>query len=105
MAPKSAPPVYSRELARIDDIVVKEDVLRFRMRLEMDKYPEGYFKHESNDITEKSKLQDLARYILGKIVNDYMVIAYGDKKNIKISQKLLNKKIEKRKKKAEPKIF
>lgn len=101
MAPQVEPPVYSQEIARIDDFIIKEDVLRFRLRLEMDKYPEEFFQNDG----KKEAVKGLLQTVLDKMIMDYTVIAYGQKKKLTLSAEELNKRLEERKKQWNPKAF
>ncbi|MBF0104061.1 MAG: peptidylprolyl isomerase [Deltaproteobacteria bacterium] len=105
MAPQKEPPVFSRELARIDDMIIKEDVLRFRLHLEMSQYPEGYYKRGSGGVTQGPRLKELVSVVLGEIINDYAMITYGKKKNIVIDENIIAAKLEKRQKEWNPKSF
>ena len=60
MAPHSEPPVFSQEIARVDDFIIKEDILRFRLRLEMAKYPKEYFLKPQEEELHKVKAKKLA---------------------------------------------
>ncbi len=107
MAPKGEPPVYSRELARIDDLVIKEDQLRFRLKLEMQKFPADFFHTpESGDKPQKNaRFQELVHDVLDKVIDDYTIIAYGIKKGIEVPVGQIDKGVEEKQKKINPKSF
>lgn len=104
LAPKDELPVYSQEIARVDNLIIKEDVLRFRLGLEMSQYPENYFADKTNpDIMAEQK--GLVEDILQKIVLDYSIIAYGKKKKILATPAELEQAVEEKKRMMNPKTF
>lgn len=105
MTPHREPPVYSRELARVGDFIIKEDVLRFRLRLEMAKYPEGHFQKPAPGEGMQPEFKALLDEVFKKLISDYTIMAYGEKKGIQLDAKLINQKVEERKKQWNPKAF
>lgn len=107
MAPKGEPPAYSREFAYIDKLVLKEDLLRFRLKLEMRKFPEEYFhsSHASDTHQHNERFRELVGTVLDKLIEDYTIIAYGIKKGVVLSRDALDQKVEERQKKNNPKSF
>lgn len=101
VSPRQELPVYSRDVAQIDDITVKEDYLRFRLKLEMTKFPENYFQSAEGE----TELKALLRQLLDEEIVNSSVLAYAKKKNIPISLSDIEKGVEKRKKQWNPKTF
>jgi len=106
MAPESKLPVYSREVAHVGDYIIKEDRLRFRLRLELNKFAEmNPDTDKKGKIVTDEELQEALKTVLENMIKDYMIISYGEKKGIEISNKDLVRKFELRKKKINPKVF
>jgi len=106
MGQKNELPVYSREIAIVDNLVIEEELLRFKIRLEINKLPEGVFDLTKPQELRKNKDFDaLLTSTLNKMIDDYTVIAYAEKEGIKIPPDEISKKISERKKRLNPKTF
>lgn len=106
MTPKSDLPIYSREVATVEDFVIKEDVLRFRLRLEADNYPDDFIKlSQKQKVSENLELKKLLDQVLGKMIADYTIVAYGKKHGVEISSEELLQAVEEKKNKFNPKTF
>ena len=106
MVPATEMPEYSRELARVDDMILEEETLRFKLRLELGALPEGLIKQsESADIKDNPDFQMLLDAAFEKLITDQTIIAYGHRKGIQISDEELSKKLAERKKRLNPKAF
>lgn len=105
MTPTANPPEYSREIAKVGDLVVKEDFLRLRLRLEFAKFPKEYTKKLTHDPELKPDYDRLVRTVLDKILQDYSIIAYAQMKNIALDVAEIDKKVEDRKRAWNPKAF
>lgn len=106
MVPKEELPFYSRELVEIGDQVIKEDVLRFRLRLELDQFPKDYFAAEKlKDPERKEEYRFFVMGILDRMINDHLIIAYGESKGIKLSRKKMLERVEAKKREWNPKAF
>lgn len=94
-APQQELPVYSRDVAKVGDYVIKEDLLRFRFRLELNNFPKEYVdKHRKEPLTEKNPLKPLLNGVLNKIVEDYAILAYGEKHGTRISEEDLKTRFD-----------
>ncbi|MBU0506938.1 peptidylprolyl isomerase [bacterium] len=106
MAPPKKMPVYSREVATIGDFVLEEELLRFKMRLEINKFPEGVFNFTNpNELKDDKDFQELLNTVLNKMITDFVIIAYAKKNGIEIPQEIINAKVNDKKKKLNPKGF
>lgn len=106
MTPGFNLPFYSREVARIDDMVIKEDVLRFRLRLESDHSSGKDFDEEaSQKVSDHEELKEILNRVLDKMVTDSMIVAYGKKHGVEISDDELEKQLNERKNRMNPKTF
>jgi len=95
-ASREMPPPYSREVVRVDDLSVTEEDLRFRFRLEREKFPRDALSpsvSDPNGLTE----QKLLRQILDRMIEDLLIIAWGQRNDIIIPDDQLRKEFEKRK--------
>ena len=63
-------PEYGKALGSIDDITIREDQLRFRIKLETRQLPAEVDK------------KVLAAEVLKKLIQDYSIISYGQKNNL-----------------------
>ena len=90
-------PPYSREIAKIGPYVLKEDFLRFRLSLELDG-PTPFFQDEKGKGFEQNDfVKDSLNRILEKLIEDYLILAYGEKHNFVISEEELQIQFEKKK--------
>lgn len=106
MTPGFNLPFYSREVARIDDMAIKEDVLRFRLRLEADRVSEKNFNEgTSQKVSDHQELKELLNRVLDKMVTDNTIVAYGKKQGVEISSEELEKQLNERKSRMNPKTF
>jgi len=106
MTPPKKMPIYSREVATIGDFVLEEELLRFKMRLEINKFPEGVFNFTNPSKLKNDKdFQDLLNTVLNKMITDYVIIAYAKNNGIDIPQEVINAKVNDKKKKLNPKTF
>ncbi len=95
-AAREMPPPYSREVASIDDLSVTEEDLRFRFRLEREKFPAEALAANTtipDGLTEKK----LLRQILDRMIEDLMIVAWGQRNDLIIPDDQLRKEFEKRK--------
>jgi hypothetical protein len=94
-APREELPVYSRDIARIGEHAVKEDLLRFRFRLELSNFPKEYVeRHRKEPLTDLNPLKPLLDSALNKIVEDYAILAYGEKHGLVIPDGELKERFE-----------
>lgn len=105
MAPEKAPPVYSREVAQVGDFILKEDYLRFRLKRELDKYPEELFQRDGKPLTENPRFREIFKSVLDNIIREYMIKAYGQKKDIRIPAAELKRRVEEKQGEWHPKSF
>lgn len=101
VAPRQELPVYSRDVAQVGDFVVKEDFLRFRLKLEMTKYPVDYFQTPEGT----AELKVLLKQLLDQEITTNSILAYGKKKSISLGPAEIEKGIEEKKKQWNPKTF
>ncbi len=95
-AVREMPPPYSREVATVDDLSVTEEDLRFRFRLEREKFPKEALLPNPSDpdgLTEKK----LLRQIMDRMIDDLMIVAWGQRNDIIIPDDQLHKEFEERK--------
>lgn len=98
LAPKEERPVYSREIAHVGDMKIKEDLLRFRFKLELDKLPPDYVeKYRDKPLNEDNQLKPVLERVLQKMIEDNMILSYGKKHNVMISEEELQERFVKRK--------
>lgn len=91
-------PLFSREMARVGDVVIKEDELRFRLALELDKFPKSFFKkQQANNGLDQSALQSVLDRVFEKMIDDQIILSYGKKMGIQMSVKELESAFEKKK--------
>lgn len=103
-APREELPIYSREVARVGDYQIKEDYLRFRLKLELNKFPKGYVeKYRQRPLDEQNRLKPVLDQVLSKMVEDYAILSYGQTKNIVITDEELKLRFEKRQSRISPK--
>lgn len=92
---RSVPPPYSRQVARVDDQTITEEELRFRYRLERDKFPPEFLKPAQpgpDDLTEEK----LLRQVLEKMIEDAMIISWGIRNDFVIPDDQLKHEFERR---------
>lgn len=98
LGPRDDLPEYSREVARVGDIIIKEDALRLRMRLEMNKFPDDFFKdYNGGAVKGHEFLGDMLTRILDKLIDDMIILDYGRAQKIIIPEEELKARFEKRK--------
>lgn len=103
-APREELPVYSREVARVGDYQIKEDYLRFRLKLELNKFPKGYVeKYRKQPLDEQNRLKPVLDQVLNKMVEDYAILSYGRSKGIVLTDAELKSRFEKRQGRLSPK--
>jgi hypothetical protein len=102
MTPREEAPVYSREVVRVGDVIIKEDQVRLRVRMEIEKFPEGFFGDTAGPISSNPELAEIFKAVLEKMVEDYVILAYGRKKSLEIPEVELTESFEKRKAKWNP---
>lgn len=91
-------PLFSRELARVGGEVIKEDEFRFRLLLELDKFPKSFFKKQRTDIRQdQSVLQSVLDRVFTKLIDDQIILSYGKKIGIQMSAEELESAFEKKK--------
>lgn len=97
-------PLFSRELARVGDVVIKEDELRFRLSLELEKFPKSFFKkQQTDDRQDQNALQSVLDRVFTKLIDDQIILSYGKKMGIRMSEKELASAFEKKKLELGPK--
>lgn len=90
-------PVYSQEIARVGPFIVKEDWLRFRYRLELDKFPEEFIeKYKKEPFNETNPLKIVFDRVLNKVIEDHLILAYGENKGIAIPEEELQNRFERK---------
>jgi peptidyl-prolyl cis-trans isomerase C len=92
---QDAPPPYSRAVARVDEQVITEEELRFRYRLEREKFPEEFLKPASpgeNDLTETKLLHQ----VLDKMIDDAVIISWGVRNDFVIPDDQLKQAFDQR---------
>lgn len=105
MAPGSNLPVYAREVAWVGDEVIKEDVLRTQLLLELNKFSDVEIRDKPKQHHSAEEIKELLDLVLEKIVTDHAIIAYGGKKGLSIDPKELSARYEERKRAANPKTI
>ncbi len=75
-------PEYGQEFGHIDDIPLREDQLRFRIKMEMRGLPRDVITPE------------FIKNITDKLIQDYTIIAYGKKKNLLPNDESLEKQFQ-----------
>ena len=98
---QKAPPVFSRLVAQVGEIKIKEDELRFRMRLEMEKYPPEYFQQDKGAKNEKKILKQ----ILDQLIEDALILAYAKRHGVEVPQEDIQAHLENAQNKWNPKAF
>ena len=104
-APLTDLPLFSQEIAHIDDFVLKEDVLRFRLKLELDKYPAEFFNENGGRSTKNPQFLAIVEDLTNKIITDYTIIAYGKRHKIEIDPTELENQVSERQRQTNPKSF
>lgn len=90
-------PLYSREVAKIGPYVLKEDLLRFRLSLELDG-PKPFPQDQKERAFEQNDfVKDSLNRVLEKLIEDYLILAYGDKYGFLIPEEELQIRLEKKK--------
>lgn len=105
MTPPEEPPVYSREIAKIGNFVIKEDFLRLRLRLELAKFPKDYMKQLISNPDKIHEYQDLVQGVLQKIIEDYTILSYAETAKIELDPKIIEEKTEAQQKQWNAKAF
>lgn len=94
-APQGELPVYSRDIAQIGKYAIKEDMLRFRFRLELNNFPKEYAqRHRKEPLNDFNPLKPLLDGVLNKLVEDYAILAYGEKHGVAIPEGELQARFE-----------
>ena len=92
-------PVYSSDIAKVGEYFIKEDFLRFRIKLELDKFPKDYIKKSiEKPIQKGSQLYPILKNVLDRLVEDHLILAYGLKMQKQIPLKELDDRIARKKK-------
>lgn len=91
-------PPYSREIARVGPYTIKEDLLRFYIALELDKFPKSFIKDNKNRfLSEDSPFKPVFDSVLDKLIEDHIILAYGEKQGIHTDEETLKQAFEKMK--------
>lgn len=97
-------PEYSRVIARVGNDEIKEDLLRFRFKLELDKFPKQYVEqYRQKPLDEENRLKPVLDNVLNQMIESRCIIGYGEKKNIVISNDELQKRFVERQSQMDPK--
>lgn len=96
--------MYSREVARVGDYQIKEDYLRFRLKLELNKFPKDYVeKYRQRPLDDQNRLKPVLNQVLNKMVEDYAILSYGKTQKIEITDEEIKLRFEKRQSQMSPK--
>lgn len=99
LGPRGDLPEYSREIARVGDAVIKEDAVRLRLRLEMNKFPPDFFKdYQGGPIRDHAELGPMFRKVLDKMIDDAVILDFGRSQGVSLSDEELQQRFEKKKK-------
>lgn len=97
-------PLYSREIAHVGPYSIKEDDLRFRLALELDKFPQSFVeKHKNQPVTADNSLRPVFDRVLAKVIEDHVILAYGMQNKIVMTDGELKTAFEKRRQAISPK--
>ena len=93
--PHGALPLYSQDVAKVDDLVIKEDVLRLKLKLELEKNPEFSFKKfKDKTIASNPELKEVFEKTLQDLVEEYAIISFGKKQGIVFTDEEVDKKFD-----------
>jgi parvulin-like peptidyl-prolyl isomerase len=97
-------PLYSRTIAEVGTYEIKEDQLRFRFKLELDKFPKDFIeKYRKLPLNEENQLKPIFDQVFHKMIEDYSILTYGEKHNVKISDDELEQRFERKQKRLSKK--
>ena len=97
-------PEYSRVIATVGNYEIKEDLLRFRFKLELDKFPKQYVEqYRQKPLNEDNRLKPVLDDVLSQMIEADCILSYGDKKGILISDEELQRRFADRQNSIDPK--
>lgn len=97
-------PLYSREIARVGSYSIKEDDLRFRLSLELDKFPRSFVEeHKNQPVTAENPLRTVLDRVLSKVIEDHVILAYGAQNKTEMTAEELKIAFENKKQGISPK--
>ena len=94
--------MFSRLVAQVGDVKIKEDELRFRMRLEMEKYPDRYFLEGQKGSTHEKKI---LQQILDQLIEDALILAYASRQGLHVPAEVIDEHLNKVQGRWNPKAF
>lgn len=73
-------------MAKVGDFELREDMLRFRFKLELDKFPKAYVEEARQfPLNDKNKLKPVLDGVFDKMIEDYSLLTYAAKRGITLS--------------------
>lgn len=91
-------PEYSRVIAQAGPYEIKEDMLRFRFRLELNNFPQDFVdENRKKPMSSDNPLKQVFDEVLNKMIDDDCILAYGDKHGVTITDAELAMHFDKRK--------
>lgn len=98
--PQGELPLYSQNVAQVDDKVIKEDALRLKLKLEIEKNPGFELKKiKGQPITANPELKEIAETTLNRLIEEYAIVSFGEKQGITLSNEDVEKKFAEEKQK------
>lgn len=98
--PRGDLPLYSQNVAQVDDKVIKEDTLRLKLKLEIEKNPSFNLKKiKGQPIAANPELKEIANTTLNRLIEEFAIISFGEKQGITLSDEEVEKKFTEEKQK------
>lgn len=98
--PQGTLPLYSQNVAQVDDKVIKEDTLRLKLKLEIEKNPSFDLKKiKGQPIMANPELKEITEITLNRLIEEYAIISFGEKHGLTLSNEDVEKKFAEEKQK------
>lgn len=93
-------PTHSREIAKVGEVVIKENLLRLYLSLELIKFPKEYTTEANQTpLFENEILRPILLKTLDQVVEDEVILQYGREKGLLLPENELKKEFLAKKKK------